>query len=110
MEQAWLSVCQATPAGSVSLISTPYAVPSPSFQTEIVNDAVWPAAIGLLSAVLSRTTSGQATTTSSVACGSQPALDANAVLTMSPQLSAVVPLTMRTLVLAPASSVAGPNL
>ena len=46
----------------MSVITTSYAVPGPSFQAAIVKLAVSPALIGLLAAVLAMVTSGHSTT------------------------------------------------
>src|SRR4051794_5434266 len=61
MPQSVLSVIQVTPAGSTSSSVTAYAVPTPMFSTVIVNAAVSPALIGLLSAVFVTWMSGQST-------------------------------------------------
>jgi hypothetical protein len=89
-------IAQFTPEGNVSFTVTFVAFPLPMLLTTIVNAAVWPAPIGLLSAVLTTLTSGHCTTTEACAGGGATPLPtvAVAVFGIVAQLAAVVVATM----------------
>src|SRR5438093_1325461 len=103
MEQSALSSCQSTPPGSGSFRVTPYAVPTPLFDTTIVNAAVSPALIVPWSAVFTTETSGQLTVIVTGPADGLPSLEVSALteLLTTPQVADVVGDEMCTVLDAP---------